>query len=358
MSHPFQPGDVFRSFKIERFIASGAHGDVHEVQNLATGERLALKTLRLADRADARKVARALATARGAHAVDHPNVAKVFDLGCEPDGTVYLLTELLQGCTIEKVLRWGRSSVVFALSVAIEAGKGLAAAHLAAIVHRDVKPSNLYLVNVAPHRTAIKVLDFSLAKVFPEGLETTAGHRAGLGTPAYAAPEQLIGATPHPRMDIFGLGMVLWELLAGRHPFQESLHDPQALLDKQRNAMPPLLSEIDDLPPRIDDVVRRALAKDPAARFPTMMEMVRALVELRAWLVQEQRAGRIYLVVPPGEVASPGDVNPYEIGIARASAPPAPAATIHALDPAATLPFGVDARTLWPLTPSGKDQEA
>jgi len=308
----FQPGDVFHHRRVERFLAASAHGEVFAVRTLGTGEPFALKVMPLADRSSVAKVQRSLATARGAFGIDHPNVVKVYDLGCEPDGMVYVLTELLHGCSIAALLQWNRVSAVFALSVAIEAARGLTAAHQALVVHRDVKPSNLFLVNAGPHRTLVKLLDFSTAKVFPEGVETTSG-RAGLGTPAYMAPEQLYGGTPHAGMDVYGLGMTLWELLAGWHPFYAVLADPIALRAHQRDVMPPLLSEVSGLSPRIDDVVRRAIAKPPAARYRTMLEMEHALVTLRAWLVEEERAGRAMLVVPAGQPAIPGETNPYEI---------------------------------------------
>ena len=218
----------------------------------------------------------------------------------------------------------GRPSIVFSLSVAIEAARGLAAAHGAHVVHRDVKPSNLFLVNVDARRTAVKVLDFSLAKVFPEGFETTSSRRAALGTPAYMAPEHLAGAMPHPGLDVYGLGVTLWEALAGRHPWQAELADLKALIAKQRGEMPPLLSEVAGLPPRVNDVVRRAIAKRPEARFRTVDEMEDALVGLRAWLVQEELAGRLVLPVPVGQPPIPGEANPYDAraGTAAPAAPP------------------------------------
>jgi serine/threonine-protein kinase len=309
----FQPGAVFHHLRIERFLAAGSHGEVFAARHVATGETFALKVVKLADPADVGAVQRALAAARGAFGVDDPNVVKVHDIGCEAGGLVYLVMELLQGCSLDALIRWGRVSPVFALSVGIEAARGLAAVHGALIVHRDVKPSNLFLVNASPRHSAIKVLDFSLAKVFPEGIETTSGRRAGLGTPAYMAPEQLAGAVPHPGFDVYGLGLTVWELLAGCHPFEAALRDPEALIRAQRGSMPPLLSEIADLPPRIDDVVRRAIAKQPASRYPTMAEMKRALGELRAWLVDEDRGGRVIFAVPTGQPPMPGDVNPYDL---------------------------------------------
>jgi serine/threonine-protein kinase len=344
----FEPGHVFRSYQVEEFIAEGAHGEVYAARSLVTGQLVALKVTRLVHRSDASKIERLLAAARGAYAIRHPNVAEVHDLGCDDDGTVYLVGELLQGGTIERVLRWGWCSAVFALSVGIEAAKGLAASHLAMVVHRDVKPSNLFVVTLGPRRTAIKVLDFSLAKAFQEN--------AGLGTLSYMGPEQLAGAAPHPTMDVHGLGMTLYEMLAGRHPWHEVLADRAALVDKQRNAMPPLLSEVTGLPARIDAVIFRALAKDPAARYRTMAEMAVALFELRAWLVQEHRAGNLFLRVPGDEPAAPGEVDPYEVGSPRC--PPQAAPPLHGFDlpdPSASLPLG-GATLQALLRPEGEDR--
>jgi serine/threonine-protein kinase len=309
----FHTGTVFHHLRVDRFLAAGAHGEVYACHHLTTGEPLAVKVTPLAHREDAPEIQRAIVTAQGAASIAHPNVVGVRDLGCDPEGIVYVVMDLLQGCSIDALIRWGRVSAVFALSAALEAAQGLAAAHAAGIVHRDVKPSNLFLVNASPQTTLVKVLDFSTAKVFSAGVETSAGTRPGLGTVAYAAPEQLYGATPHPGMDVYGLGMTLWELLAGWHPYHADLRDPAALRRRQREEMPPLLSEVSDLPPRLDDVLRHAIAKRAAARYPSITAFADALAELRAWLVNEDRAGRLLLNVPAGQPPIPGDVNPYDL---------------------------------------------
>ena len=237
-------------------------------------------------------------------------MVKTHDLGLDPDRRVYLVMEPLRGCSIAALLQWGRPFIVFSLSVAIEAARGVAAAHGANVIHRDVKPSNLFLVNVDGRRTAVKVLDFSLAKVFPEGFETTAARRAALGTPAYMAPEHFACTTPHVGLDVYGLGDHAVGGARGPAPVERSAADLEALIAKQRGEMPPLLSEVAGVPPRVDDVVRCAIAKRREARFQTMTEMADALVALRAWLVQEELAGRLVLPVPMGQPPIPGDVDP------------------------------------------------
>jgi serine/threonine-protein kinase len=218
-------------------------------------------------------------------------------------------TELLDGYTIHELLaRQGRLSLPFALAVATEAAFGLHAVHEAQIIHRDVKPSNLFYTR----GRGLKVIDLSLAKDFPEGIETTAGRKIGLGTPAYAAPEQLEGIVrPDVRFDVHGLGMTVWEMLAGRNPNADILHDMAALLERQIAVMPPLLADVARLPPQVDVVVRRAIAKDPAKRYGSMMEMARALTDLSAWAAAEARARRVVIVVLPGEPALPGDTNTW-----------------------------------------------
>jgi serine/threonine-protein kinase len=300
----FKPGDRFFHYTVGRLLGEGFHGEVYEITHTHTGARFALKTMHLKNVGDARMVCRALSEARGTYGIDHANVIKVHDLNCEQGGLVWMRTELLEGETIAELLgRLGRFSPLFALSVAIEAAHGLHAAHEAQIIHRDVKPANLFYVSAT--RT-VKVIDFSIAKVFPEGLQTTMG-RAGMGTPAFMPPEQLEGAVPNPAFDIYALGISLWQMLAGRHPFHDVLHQPSELLRKHFSEMPPLLSDVADLPAEVDRVVRRAVAKDPAERYRTMHEMAQAVAELRAWLEHEADAGRISLDAVPGEPAKPGD---------------------------------------------------
>jgi serine/threonine-protein kinase len=316
-----KPGELFQGLRVERPAGTGSHGEVYFARSLATGELYALKVI-VASPQDHRRVQRNVAAARGVWGIDHPNVVKTFDLGCDADRRVYVVMEPLRGCSIAALLQWGRPSIVFSVSVAIEAARGLGAAHMAGVVHRDVKPSNLFLVNVDARRTAVKVLDFSLAKVFPDGFETTEARRAALGTPAYMAPEHFAGARPHVGLDVYGLGMTLWEALAGRHPWQAERADMKRLVAKQRDEMPPFLSEVAGVPPQVDEVVRCALAKRPEARFRSMAEMAGALADARAWLVREELVGRLVLPVPMGQPPVPGETDPYDASAAHVTAVP------------------------------------
>jgi serine/threonine-protein kinase len=290
-------------------LGAGLHGAVYEIRHQQTGDAFALKTMYAADCVDPKKTARALAGAKGNFRIGHKNVVQVLDLNCEDDGLVWMRTELLKGFTLhELVARQGRLSLPLALTVAIRAAFGLHAVHEAQIIHRDVKPSNLFYTE----GREVKVLDLSLAKVFPEGLQTTAGKRVGLGTPAYAAPEQLEGqVTPDVRADVYALGITLWELLAGRNPYAHLLSDPEELLRHQITVMPARLTEVARLPPQVDEVVRRAVAKDPADRYSSMMEMGRAMMDLSAWVTDEAQARRLRVVVPFGEPPLPADADSW-----------------------------------------------
>src|SRR5262249_13540268 len=154
------PGDRFYYFEVVRLLGSGYHGEVYEIRHRETGDAFALKTMHAADCASSSKIARALATAKGNYRIDHRNVVKVLDLNCEADGLVWMRTELLRGLTLQELIgRQGRLSLPFSLAAAIHAAFGLHAVHEAQIVHRDVKPSNLFYTQ---DRT-VKVIDLSLA---------------------------------------------------------------------------------------------------------------------------------------------------------------------------------------------------
>ena len=304
-----QPGSKFFHYTVLSQLGAGFHGEVYEIRHNQTGAIFALKVIHTQDRALPNRVARALATAKGNYWVAHQNVLLVHDLNCEPDGLVWMRTERLYGQTIHELLHGCTAlSLPFVLQAGIQAAHGLQAIHEVQIVHRDVKPSNLFYTR----ERAVKVIDFSIAKVFPEGLETTAG-RVGMGTPAYMAPEQLeeTHARADPRIDVYGLGISLWEMLAGRNPFYDALANAEELIRCQLTRMPARLSEVARLPPEVDEMLAKALAKDPARRFATMGHFARALTDLQDWLTVEARAGRIAVRIPAGEPPMPGDPNAW-----------------------------------------------
>lgn len=298
----FQPGDRFRNqLDVVRLIGEGYSGQVYEVNHIHKQERFALKVMHLEDTADAEKVARALAAARAHYAIQHANVVRVEDIGCEPDGMVWALSELLTGATVGALIGMGspqqrRLSPRLALTIAIEAAWGLAAAHENGVIHRDVKPENLFLTK----DRSIKVLDFWFAKVFPAGLKTTKG-KVGLGTLAFMAPEHLRGATPTPAFDVYGLGVTLWLMLSGSHPFEAHLRDTQELIRHQLNVAPLPVAVLAGLPSYADDVVLRALAKEPADRYPTIRAMAGALSALLERLERDAAEGKVRLDPLPGE---------------------------------------------------------
>lgn len=269
----FQPGDSFRNYVVVSFIGAGACGQVYEVEHRHTLDHFALKVGHLKDRADAKKITRSLIEAKAVYKLEHPNIVKVIDLSCEDDGTVWHIMELLQGQPVGRLLAGhGRLSPLYAIEIALEAAFGLQAAHDAQIIHRDVHPWNIFVTS----RGKVILLDFSLAKVIPSGLQTTAGRR-GVGTAGYLALEQLKGAAPSPQFDVFALGTTLWEMLVGRHPLAAFMGNPMLLVKAQFEQEPESLVTAAGLPAYCDEVLRRAMARDPRDRYDGMWPFAQAL---------------------------------------------------------------------------------
>ena len=209
----------------------------------------------------------------------HPNVVHIYDLG-EQDGYTYMVQELLPGPTLEQRLaelrargeRMGREEV---LTITKQLAAALDAAHAAGIIHRDVKPSNAMWRDAG----TVVLTDFGVAKnTLAQANQTQAG--VVFGTPNYIAPEQAQGLPLTPASDIYALGAVLYEMIAGQPPFASDT--PMGVLfDHIQTPPPPLRPLRADLPPAVEEVVLRALAKDPAARFGSAGELVRALEQ--AW---------------------------------------------------------------------------
>ncbi len=300
----FLPDQVFHQVKIVRFIDSGYSGRVLEAHHCVSGERCALKVMHLRDRGSSRKQERSRAEAEGTFGIRHANVVEVIDAGIEPDGLIWILMEYLDGITLAELLRrQGRLSPPFALWVATEVAWALDAAHENQIIHRDVKPGNVMLTEEG----RVVLLDFSIAKNVPYDAKTTEP-TVRLGTAGYMSPENLLGSDADARFDIYALGIVLWELMVGKHPFEESFGNQQRLMLRHITDPLPPLSVVLDLPGYMDELIRRATAKDPNLRFMTVAEMAGEMIGASRRLVEDRAAGRCTWATASAAVAVPAPV--------------------------------------------------
>ncbi len=208
--------------------------------------------------------------ARSAAALNHPNILSIFDIG-EEQGAPYIVSELLEGQTLRERIRSGPLSSRKAIDYALQAARGLAAAHEKGIVHRDLKPENLFITN----DDRVKILDFGLAKltrpeVDPDADAATVQVNTEpgqiMGTVGYMSPEQVRGKPADHRSDIFAFGSILYEMISGQHAFRgESAADTMSAILKEE---PAELSETArNVPPALERIVRHCLEKNPALRF-------------------------------------------------------------------------------------------
>jgi serine/threonine-protein kinase len=278
-SPPRQPGARVGDFVLEAPIGAGAMGTVYRARHAETGLPCAVKLLgegalaRPELRKRFEREAIALAHLR------HPNVVEVLAIGVEGDEP-FLATELLVGTSLEAVVQGARLTPERALRIGTDIIAGLAHAHARGLVHRDVKPENVFLVSTREGERA-KLLDFGLVRFSdrsagPSSFVTAMGTL--MGSPAYMAPEQGFGEECSPRSDVYSAGVVLYELFTGSWPFVES--DVPALLRAHAlTAVPPMSEVRPELVPRkeLERVITRALAKRPAERFTDAGELLEAL---------------------------------------------------------------------------------
>ena len=264
-------------YTVETILAHGGSSTVYRARHHPTEEQVALKVLRRKTSRNVSAVPRLLQEARCARSIRHPNIIECRDVGRLSDGRVYLVLELLEGASLHRLLaRYRRLPLRFVLSIFEQLAAALDALHMYGLVHRDIKPDNVVVLNRPPY-PRIKLLDFDSAKVAaaPEAVQTEAG--TVIGTPEYMAPEQCYGSVVDARTDVYGLGVLLFELVTGRRPFRGA--SPLDVMHMQATQPPQRPSRLVDVPASFDAVVLKALAKEPSRRFASASALVEALRE-------------------------------------------------------------------------------
>ena len=281
------PGMLLGPFEIVALLGQGGTGEVYRARDPRLARDVAIKVLHSAVTLDPDRRQRFEQEARTVGGLNDPNIVAVLDIGVH-DGALYLVEELLEGATLRDKLTDGRLPVRKALDYAVQASRGLAAAHAKGIVHRDLKPENQFVTRDG----RLKILDFGLAKLVAAkaaAVDATSAPTVELltepgmvlGTVGYMSPEQVRGRDVDPRSDLFSLGAVMFEMVAGQRAFQgESSVDTMSAILKEE---PPELTKLNpDVPPGVERIIRRCLEKDPEERFHSARDLAFALESLAA----------------------------------------------------------------------------
>jgi tRNA A-37 threonylcarbamoyl transferase component Bud32 len=309
-------------YRILRKIGAGGMGMVFVGEHLLIHRRAAIKTLQPALSKQPELVERFFNEARALSAIGDPGIVQIFDFGYHVDGTAYIVMELLEGEGLaDRLDRFGTLAIPSALRIARQMASSLAATHAKQIVHRDLKPENIFLVRdcEAQGGERTKILDFGICAV-GGAPETDAPPGTMIGTPVYMAPEQCCGRSDgDPRSDIYGLGCVLFQMLTGKAPFErDSVRE--VIQAHIAEPPPPVSSMREDVPPCVDELVARCLAKAPEDRFASMAELgaeiERVLARLAAPELPELQDLPGYEDAPAAVSLSAGYRSAYDAGLA------------------------------------------
>ena len=298
---------------VESMLGEGGMGVVYKCKRKVFDRPAALKILRADLAKNTEVLDRFVTEAKAASGIGNDHIVDVFDFGEVPDGSTYFAMEYLEGETLGARLSRGRFEPQAVVDLGRQLAEGLAAAHAGQIVHRDLKPDNVFITR-REGRDFIKILDFGIAKVI--GIEnkiTRAG--AVFGTPHYMSPEQCRGSAIDHRTDIYSLGIILFEMIIGRVPFDAE--NPLSILSMHLNEAPQRFADAApdlELPPGLENLVLKCLAKQPEERFASMLEVEQALAAIAR--------GEAVEIDVPISVAPPGFEEPAPIALPQAPAAP------------------------------------
>lgn len=295
----FPPGFQIASFHIVEAIGHGGSSIVYTAENRDTGEIVALKVLKRGLASSTRQVRRLVQEARAVQRIKNPAITNIYDVGNLEDGRPYLVMELIDGISLDELLTMrGRLPLDEAIELLAPICMALEQAHKAGIVHRDIKAKNVMLVLTDDDRREVKLLDFGIAKLLDvdasDAIQTSAG--VVLGSLHAIAPEQIQKRPIDGRTDIYALGVLLYKILTGYHPFRSN--NDVALLQMHLHAEPPPVSSAAPAPTSVDTVIAKAMAKDPDRRYQSasaFLAALRAAVTQSDGVEQQSEAWAIYV---------------------------------------------------------------
>jgi serine/threonine-protein kinase len=256
-------------YEIQQRVGEGGMGVVYRARQLSIDRVIALKMLNAQMAQDPTWVQRFYNEAKACSRLQHPNTIRMFDFGQTSEGRLYMSMEFLDGMSLRAALQMGPLPPQRVVKILIQCCASLAEAHAIGIIHRDIKPDNVFILNMPGSPDFVKLLDFSVAKLLEgDRLKTQAG--VVFGTPQYMSPEQARALPLDARSDLYALGVLAYEMLAGTVPFHDD--NPMTVIQMQMNAaVPPLPPTV---PFAMQQVVMRALEKDAARRYQSASEMM------------------------------------------------------------------------------------
>jgi len=289
-------GTTVAHYDVVARLGGGGMGVVYAARDTKLGRRVALKFLPPQWSHDESAKQRFMREAQAASATDHPNICTIHDIASTGDGQLFIVMAHYDGETLKSRLERGRLPVDEAMDVAAQVAEGLAKAHSQGVVHRDIKPGNLMLTE-----HGVRILDFGLAKFADARLKLTL-EGSTIGTIAYMSPEQARGEEADARSDVWAVGVVLYEMLTGEVPFRGGY--PEAIAHAIKNDPPaPIRTRVPDVPEALEQLVFRALHKDPAVRLQSARDLARALRLLQGRSIPLDLRTE---PLPAGEMIRPG----------------------------------------------------
>jgi serine/threonine protein kinase len=269
---------VAGAYKIEKVIAEGRLGVVARAHRVASDTRVALKLLKPELRDDADAFGRFVDDAEAIRKLSSPHIAKVLAVSPKDSPEPFLAMEWLDGVDLDALLQLQEKvAPAIAADFVRQACEGMAVAHAAGVLHRDLKLTNLFLARDASGKASIKILDFGLSRVKPVPIDA-GPHVEGQGSPAFLSPEQLSGELTDERTDIWALGAILYELVTGRSAFRADTN-AQTLVNITIHQPPPMSTFAEDVPLGLQEIVDRCLSKDRSDRYDSVKELAEELAK-------------------------------------------------------------------------------